>query len=41
MNAGIATGLTDAIIVAGQGPALDDLFAALTRPDCRPSGWPT
>jgi diguanylate cyclase (GGDEF)-like protein/PAS domain S-box-containing protein len=31
MNAGIATGLTDAIIVAGQGQALDDLFAALAE----------
>lgn len=29
MNAGIATGATDAIIVAGQGQALDDLFAIL------------
>jgi diguanylate cyclase (GGDEF)-like protein/PAS domain S-box-containing protein len=29
MNAAIATGLTEAIIVAGQGPALDDLFVIL------------
>ncbi len=31
MNAGIATALTDAIIVAGQGQALDDLFAILAE----------
>ena len=31
MNAGIATGLTDAIIVAGQGPALDDLFGIVAE----------
>jgi diguanylate cyclase (GGDEF)-like protein/PAS domain S-box-containing protein len=31
VNAGIATGLTDAIIVAGQGPALDELFAILVE----------
>jgi diguanylate cyclase (GGDEF)-like protein/PAS domain S-box-containing protein len=31
MNAGIATSLTDAIIVAGQGQALDDLFSVLTE----------
>jgi diguanylate cyclase (GGDEF)-like protein/PAS domain S-box-containing protein len=31
MTAGIATGATDAIIVAGQGSALDDLFASLTE----------
>jgi len=29
MNAGIAAGLTDVIIVAGQGQALDELFAVL------------
>src|SRR5262245_19589835 len=31
MNAGTATGLTDAIIVAGLGPALDDLFGILAE----------
>ena len=30
MNAGNATSLTDVIIVAGPGPALDELFGALT-----------
>ena len=36
MNAGIAPALTDAIIVAGQGQPLDDLFAVLTE-----AGLPT
>jgi diguanylate cyclase (GGDEF)-like protein/PAS domain S-box-containing protein len=31
MNAGIAHALTDAVIVAGQGQALDDLFAVLVE----------
>jgi diguanylate cyclase (GGDEF)-like protein/PAS domain S-box-containing protein len=31
MSAGIASGLTDAIIVAGQGQPLDDLFAMLAE----------